>query len=514
MHGTRHRNVPTSLISDMRAIYPVFEFAHSGGLALVGVGTKQIAPLQHLLEDFEEEVSGKAVSELFARWGLACRDVVLAVEARRRSRELKVSLAERSQSLSRVATDLERARRDQDAHVRELGETRANLERSAQHFAAERGQLTERVATLEEWRRTLEANLTEATQALHEANADNRRMVELRHESELALLERQHQMELLEKSLATVTRDGEEHRRARTESATAAEEARREATSAEISARTLRATVEQITGEIETARAEIERLERELRTSQREIADGRARGLRLEADVAKAEGEVCLAKIQIAELEDQLSRTVAESDVARMEMATLADALLRTKEASALLYTELGQERAALQSTREENTELRRALDECEGERVLLRKALDERVAEIERLDIRQTSREEALGQHAEKFEKLSSDLGHLTRLIERERADFQHERRSLEADLSNASAMFGRIVATVASTVVPWRKAAVLSRWGRYLVEAGLLNPSWYLTNNPDVAAAGVDPVQHYLLYGAAEGRQPRPLR
>src|SRR5262249_61875386 len=34
----------------------------------------------------------------------------------------------------------------------------------------------------------------------------------------------------------------------------------------------------------------------------------------------------------------------------------------------------------------------------------------------------------------------------------------------------------------------------------------------SWYLKEYPDVAAAGVDPVRHYLQFGWREGRDPRP--
>ena len=33
-----------------------------------------------------------------------------------------------------------------------------------------------------------------------------------------------------------------------------------------------------------------------------------------------------------------------------------------------------------------------------------------------------------------------------------------------------------------------------------------------WYLTRNPDVKAAGMDPLEHYLLYGWKEGRDPSP--
>ncbi len=36
--------------------------------------------------------------------------------------------------------------------------------------------------------------------------------------------------------------------------------------------------------------------------------------------------------------------------------------------------------------------------------------------------------------------------------------------------------------------------------------------DPSWYLENYPDVAAAGLDPLLHYIEHGAAEGRNPGP--
>ncbi len=41
-------------------------------------------------------------------------------------------------------------------------------------------------------------------------------------------------------------------------------------------------------------------------------------------------------------------------------------------------------------------------------------------------------------------------------------------------------------------------------------LKESSLFNNEWYLAEYPDVAQAGIDPIQHYLLYGASEGRNP----
>ena len=40
------------------------------------------------------------------------------------------------------------------------------------------------------------------------------------------------------------------------------------------------------------------------------------------------------------------------------------------------------------------------------------------------------------------------------------------------------------------------------------------VVDAAWYLHTYPDVAAAGVDPQQHYALHGRAEGRLPRQLR
>jgi hypothetical protein len=43
-------------------------------------------------------------------------------------------------------------------------------------------------------------------------------------------------------------------------------------------------------------------------------------------------------------------------------------------------------------------------------------------------------------------------------------------------------------------------------------LARSGLFDPDWYAEQNPDVIAAGGDPLTHYLLHGATEGRAPNP--
>ncbi len=46
-----------------------------------------------------------------------------------------------------------------------------------------------------------------------------------------------------------------------------------------------------------------------------------------------------------------------------------------------------------------------------------------------------------------------------------------------------------------------------------KLLVESRLFDHAFYLKENPDVAAAGIDPLLHYLIHGWREGRDPHPL-
>jgi hypothetical protein len=45
-----------------------------------------------------------------------------------------------------------------------------------------------------------------------------------------------------------------------------------------------------------------------------------------------------------------------------------------------------------------------------------------------------------------------------------------------------------------------------------RLIEKSKLFDRDWYVQQYPDVLAAGVDPIMHYLLSGAAEGREPGP--
>ncbi len=69
-----------------------------------------------------------------------------------------------------------------------------------------------------------------------------------------------------------------------------------------------------------------------------------------------------------------------------------------------------------------------------------------------------------------------------------------------------------GRPSAAANSTTDRWRRLLRLYRdaWG--LRRSELFDSDWYRRTYPDVGIAGIHPVKHYLLAGAAEGRDPGP--
>jgi glycosyltransferase involved in cell wall biosynthesis len=58
-------------------------------------------------------------------------------------------------------------------------------------------------------------------------------------------------------------------------------------------------------------------------------------------------------------------------------------------------------------------------------------------------------------------------------------------------------------------------RSRAPLHDWRaeRVIARSRLFDKDWYLMNNPDVSERGINPIRHYVAFGAGEGRDPSPL-
>lgn len=77
--------------------------------------------------------------------------------------------------------------------------------------------------------------------------------------------------------------------------------------------------------------------------------------------------------------------------------------------------------------------------------------------------------------------------------------------------EASGACCFLTRVSAAVRrlTSVVTFRER----REARIIAAAEMFDPAWYLAKNPDIAAGNLDPLQHFLRFGAREGRNPHPL-
>jgi glycosyltransferase involved in cell wall biosynthesis len=50
------------------------------------------------------------------------------------------------------------------------------------------------------------------------------------------------------------------------------------------------------------------------------------------------------------------------------------------------------------------------------------------------------------------------------------------------------------------------------LAKKKQTIIDSGLFDPDYYLSKNPDVKNAGIDPLEHFLNFGGVEGRNPSP--
>jgi hypothetical protein len=124
-----------------------------------------------------------------------------------------------------------------------------------------------------------------------------------------------------------------------------------------------------------------------------------------------------------------------------------------------------------------------------------------------------------------ERTEHLASELGvanaHAARLqteTEAQRDELRTVRLStgwrLTAPLREIGRRFPRLVRIARAGLRPIGRAVLAARPEvRLIVRSGLFDRDWYLARYPDVRSAGVDPVLHYLDWGATEGRDPSSL-
>lgn len=472
----------------IREEHPAFEFIHGHGLGVLGVGRRQKPLLRRLFDASRDIASRQAIREIFGRLGRNCSIAHAARHDGKRKKSIEAELAKMRSSLASAKSALE---------ARE-----AKAAEQAQAFEAERARLLARVADLEGGESK-------------EAEGRSVKMTEL--ERELAA--KAQEIETLKGALAERAKESE----------SAASAALTRALEAEAQA--------------ERYREEIARLEervaehsRELTTATRLLQDKTAEAEKSEGLVSAALARAAEAESRAKEQAEAVARLEASVAERFRELATVSS-LLQVRTAEATKHETAVSEalaRAAETETRvkqqaEAIKRLETSLAERYQELAAVSRLLDEKTAESKHHEnaasaalARAAEAEARAKQQTEEIARLETtmaerfrEIATLSRLLSDKEKD---------ADLADSSAkgLAERLTTLQDSTV--WKAAAqvnrVISPLGggrrqlrrqRRLVEAsGLFDRDWYLKENPDVAANGADPLDHFLLFGGQEGRAP----
>ena len=109
------------------------------------------------------------------------------------------------------------------------------------------------------------------------------------------------------------------------------------------------------------------------------------------------------------------------------------------------------------------------------------------------------------LVEHADYIELMQARVGGLESEIERLEAQIAGLARAAEVREVQVDELNQAV--TVRNGRLAGLKRALIER-----VEDVQFDEAWYLEQNPDVAAQGMDPYEHYVIFGRAEGRPPAP--
>jgi Methyltransferase domain len=230
------------------------------------------------------------------------------------------------------------------------------------------------------------------------------------------------------------------------------------------------------------------------------LTAARNRNARLEAALAAAFSEK-------AELETALAAARSEKAERDTALATARNERAELKTALAVVRSENAERGTALAAARSEKAGLDAALAAVRQESADRQAALDEKATELAAVRI-QVEQAEAAGEAARK--------------------ELDAVRRSTSwritgplRQLAGRSRFARRASQSV--KLLWWKTTFRLGarlRWGRarranikLIAASGLFDSDWYLKQYPDVRASGIDPLVHYLGYGANEGRDPNPL-
>ena len=273
-----------------------------------------------------------------------------------------------------------------------------------------------------------------------------------------------------------------------------------------------------LTGALSERDGKVAALDQTLAERDRELGGVRDALTERDANIAVLDRTLAEREAKVAALD----QTLAERD---RELGGVRDALTERDANIAVLDRTLAEREAKVaaldQTLAERDRELggvRDALTERDANIAVLDRTLAEREAKVAALDQTLAERDRELGGVRDALTERDANIAVLQSTISALRASTSWR---ITAPLRFVKRLLGRFrhsavgyLLTLCWQVLRTRSRAPLRDWRatRAIARSGLLDSKWYLRNYPDVAASGIDPICHYIIHGAREGRDPSP--
>jgi hypothetical protein len=351
-----------------------------------------------------------------------------------------------------------------------------------------------RIAT-EESKRQLVQDLAGAQQRLALITQDSKNLRDKLSETESALRQRRLEAEQTSAELANT-------KTALAESANALASSRAENQSMLIALEQLKAQLkeaEKISTELNASKSALAESANALAASRAEnqsmlVALDHLKGQLEEAEQISAELKV--SNTALAESETALEASRAENQSMLVALDHLKGQLEEAEQISAELKvskTALAESKNALEASRAENQSMLSALHHLKGQ-------LEE--AEQTRKEL--SSLKDTAQEEAAKSTDRTQEIATLTAILR------QSEDKSTVSEMALNTVLHGllQLLNKRPSRLLPQRLQ--IRQRARVLRDSGLFDAVWYLAENEDVARAGVDPLLHYVEFGANENRAP----
>jgi hypothetical protein len=262
-------------------------------------------------------------------------------------------------------------------------------------------------------------------------------------------------------------------------------------------------------------------LESRAEGAEQELASERQR-----QEQAAAEAEKSLAELRhrLAQTESALAQRSHESEQTAGELAAAREELRQTGAARAaaeaaraeaekvsaglkqhldVLLADVKQRQMLVAEQADTDASLARQVKQVLAVLETSRHELAIRLSEAEKVRVTQAAE---LQQRLDEIETLKRTVEETQSELHQQRSEAERLRQVAALEIGRAAGLVnGKGTSTLRRRFRLMWRAALLRR-------SGLFDAQWYLRHNADVADAGIDPLRHYVEFGASEGRAPNP--